>query len=281
MVDDVRTDERFSNKADVTSGFVTKSIIAVPMKIEGEIIGVIEAVNKSGGGVFNHKDVEMLATLANSAAMAIQKSRLYADLNELFFSTVRAMADAIEAKDTYTRGHSERIRSFSLVIADEMGFSDAEKRNIEISALLHDIGKIGISEAVLCKQGKLTDAEFAEIKKHPTIGADMLSSIKQLRDTIPGIRHHQERYDGKGYPDGLAGSAIPMFARIIAVADTFDAMTSDRPYRAAMPDHDALAELERFSGIQFDPDCVAAFANGYRKGLIISQWSEKQKKQGA
>ncbi|MHB9154468.1 MAG: HD-GYP domain-containing protein [Endomicrobiales bacterium] len=275
-IPDVKADSRFSGRVDKSSGFVTRSILAVPLMLEDRVIGVIEALNKKSGGQFSDDDIHALSALAASAAMAVNKAQLYRDLNELFLSTIKVLANAIEAKDSYTRGHSERIRNFSLLIAGEMGISEEIRKDIEISALLHDVGKIGVPEAVLGKQGKLTAEERGEIMRHPSIGADMLSSIKQLKAALPGIRYHQERYDGKGYPEGLSGEGIPLFARIIAVADTFDAMTSDRPYRSGLPDATALAELERFRGVQFDPVCTDAFLRAYKKGLIKSQRSEKE-----
>ncbi len=241
------------------------------MTIEGEIIGVVEAVNKKGGGAFDAHDCELLTAVASAAATAVHKARLYRDLDQLFFATIQALANAIEAKDEYTRGHSERIREFSTAIAGEMGITERELRDLTIAALLHDVGKIGVPEAVLRKEGKLTDDEYARVKRHPDIGADMLGSITQLAGAIPGIRFHQERYDGKGYPSGIAGTAIPLFARIIAVADTFDAMTSDRPYRKGLPEETALGELERGAGVQFDPACVEAMARAYEKGRIVGQ----------
>lgn len=275
LIEDVEKDARFTRKVDDSSGFVTRSVIAVPLKMEDTVIGVVEAVNKQNGQKFTQNDVRLLSSLATSAAMAINKARLYADINELFIATIKAMANAIEAKDRYTRGHSERIRDYSLVIAREMGFDAVAQKTVEIAALLHDVGKIGVPEALLRKESKLTDDEFREVMKHPQLGAEMLSSIKQLKDAIPGIRYHQERYDGKGYPERLAGEQIPLLARIIAVADTFDAMTSDRAYRKAMTDEVALAELERYAGVQFDPECVRAFVRGHRKGCIISQAAAK------
>lgn len=274
LIPDVVTDTRFARRVDASSGFVTRSILAVPLKIEDRLIGVVEAVNKRDGATFDENDTRLLVSLASSAAMAIHKAQLYRDLNNLFLNTIKAMANAIEAKDPYTRGHSERIRNFSLVIGRELGLAGDAIKDIEISALLHDVGKIGVPEAVLRKQGKLTDEEAAEIQKHPVIGATMLADIRELAAAIPGIRHHQERYDGKGYPDALSGEAIPLLARIIAVADTFDAMTSDRPYRKGLADDVAIAEIRKHAGVQFDPACAAAFIQGYEKGLIKSQRSE-------
>lgn len=263
LIEDVSKDARFSHKADMVSGFVTKSILAVPLDADEKIIGVVEVVNKKDGKMFDDNDIKLLNGLATSAAMAINKARLYKDLADLFLSTIKAIANAIEAKDPYTRGHSDRIRNYSLMIAKELGLMDADMQQLEIAALLHDVGKIGISEAVLRKHGTLTPEETDEMMRHPLIGAEILSSIKQLSEAIPGIKHHQERFDGTGYPDKLKGEDIPLFARIIAVADTYDAMTSNRPYRAALPESDALKELERCAGVQFDHKCVRAFIIGH------------------
>jgi len=274
LIEDVSKDRRFSPKADIISGFETRSILAVPLDVDEQIIGVVEAVNKKGGKEFDDNDIRLLNSLATSAAMAISKAQHYKDLNELFLSTIKAIANAIEAKDPYTRGHSERIRNFSLVIAKELGMAEKQLKDLEISALLHDVGKIGISESVLRKHGSLTEQENEEMMKHPVIGAEILSSIKQLAGAIPGIKYHQERFDGNGYPYGLKGDYIPLAARIIAVADTFDAMTSNRPYRDALSEEDALRELERCSDVQFDARCVRAFIIGYNKKLIKSQKKE-------
>jgi len=277
LIEDVTKDTRFSRKTDMMSGFTTRSILAVPLDSEEKIIGVLEVVNKKDGKMFDDNDIKLLNSLATSAAIAINKARLYKDLNELFLSTIKAIANAIEAKDPYTRGHSDRIRTYSLLIAKELGLKEQDIKNLEIAALLHDVGKIGVPEALLRKQGSLTPEENAEMMKHPVIGAEILFSIKQLEAAIPGIRHHQERYDGKGYPDKLKGEDIPVLARIIAVADTFDAMTSNRPYRMAMPDQDALKELEHCAGVQFDEKCVRAFVIGYLKSLQKNRNNENGK----
>lgn len=265
LIPDVTRDARFTGRIDNYSGFKTKSILAVPLKIENKIIGVTEAINKKGGGVFTFNDRRLLDTFTSTGAMAIQKAQLYEDLNNLFIATIRSMADAIEAKDPYTRGHSERIRRFSLMIAEKINLSKKEKENLGLASLLHDVGKIGVSEKILLKEGKLTEAEWVWMRRHPVIGADMLSHIKQLHACIPGIRNHQERYDGKGYPDGLAGKDIPLFGRIICVADAFDAMTSTRPYRKSVSVEHALDELKKCAGTQFDPEYVDAFLETYGK----------------
>lgn len=265
LIPDVSRDARFTGRIDQHSGFVTRSILAVPLKIEDKLIGVAEAINKKGGGVFTFNDRRILDTFATTGAMAIQKARLYEDLNDLFIATVRTMADAIEAKDSYTRGHSERIRRFSFMIADCLDLPPDIQKDLGLAALLHDVGKIGVPEKILLKEGKLTEAEWVWMKRHPGIGADMLSHIKQLKNCIPGIRNHHERWDGKGYPDGLLGKDIPLFGRIICITDAFDAMTSNRPYRKSLSLEYALGEIKKCSGAQFDPECAEAFLTKYEE----------------
>jgi HD-GYP domain-containing protein (c-di-GMP phosphodiesterase class II) len=268
LIPDVNKDERFSRKADKTSGFVTKSILAVPLKTEGRLVGVAEAINKKGGGEFSALDGQMLSMLASYGAMAIQKAKLYEDVNDLFRATLRALADAIEAKDASTRGRSERVRKIALVLAAEMDFKERDAWNVEMAALMHDVGKIAVPDHILNKQDSLTDEEFRILMRVPVVGAEIVSSIKQLRGAVPMIRHVNERWDGKGYPDRLAGEHIPMGSRVIAVANAFDAMTSDRPYRKGLPDDVALKELASCAGVQFDPAVVEGFIRAYRKGRL-------------
>jgi len=180
-------------------------------------------------------------------------------LEKTHFETIMAFSEALEARDQYTAGHSRRVMEYSKSIGQRM---KADKRDIEElkrSALLHDIGKIGIPDMILQKQTKLTDEEYAIIKSHPETGAAILKHIKSLKYLVPAVYHHHERFDGEGYPDGAAGTAIPLHARIIAVADTFDAMTSNRPYRRALSFRAALSELNRNKGLQFDPDITDIF----------------------
>lgn len=262
LISDAQKDERFSKKTDHLLGFTTRSVLAVPLKIENKIIGVAEVVNKKGGQGFSFEDVELLGVLSTTGALAIQKARLYQDLSDLFISAVRSIADTIEAKDPYTRGHCERMQGFALLIAKELNLSEEEKRNVELAALLHDVGKIGVPEKILLKEGKLDEEEWKVMKKHPLIGVEILREIKQLREVIPGVQYHHERYDGKGYPEGLSGEGIPLIARIIAIADSYDAMTSDRPYRKGLTQEVADNELVRLKGLQFCSRCVEAFLRG-------------------
>ncbi len=183
----------------------------------------------------------------------------YRTLKKAHLDSVKVLAEAIDAKDPYTRGHSDRVKRMSLTIARKMGFSEERLESLEYGALLHDIGKIGIKDEVLQKQTPLSSEEYQYIQEHPLIGVKIIEGVEFFKDKIPMIRHHHEHYDGNGYPDGLAGEAIPIEARIISLPDAFDAMTSTRPHRHMMPLQDVLAELERFKGKQFDPKVLDIF----------------------
>ncbi|MBM4277854.1 MAG: response regulator [Deltaproteobacteria bacterium] len=183
----------------------------------------------------------------------------YRTLKKAHLDSVKVLAEAIDAKDPYTRGHSDRVKRMSLAIAKQMGYSEERLENLEYGALLHDIGKIGIKDEVLQKQGPLNNEEYQYIQEHPLIGVKIIEGVEFFKDKIPMIRHHHEHYDGNGYPDGLEGEAIPLEARIISLPDAFDAMTSARPHRNIMSLQDVLAELERFKGKQFDPKVLEVF----------------------
>jgi len=185
------------------------------------------------------------------------------NLREMFISTTKALAAAIDAKDPYTRGHSQRVAQISLEIAKEMGLPPSEQQKVNVAALLHDVGKIGIEDQVLKKPTKLTEKEYGIIQQHPRWGAMIMGHIRQLKEIIPGIQHHHERLDGSGYPEGLQGSQIPILARIIAVADTFDAMTSDRLYQQAMETQYVVDKLLEWKGSRYDPEVVDAMVRVY------------------
>jgi len=259
LVPDVSKDPRFFQDVDKKTGFKTKSILAVPLIRKGKVIGVAEVINKKGGGEFTVEDTILFEAIAEQAAVAMENAKLYSQLENLFLSSIRAIVNAIEEKDEYTRGHTGRVTEYSLLIGKRLGLSNDEIKTLELSALLHDVGKIGIPDSILRKPGRLTDEEYAVIKSHPLRGVKILEPIENIRHILPGIRHHHERYDGKGYPDGLKGKKIPFYARIIAVADAFDAMTSDRPYRKGLPIEIARKEIEENRGTQFDPECADAF----------------------
>ena len=183
----------------------------------------------------------------------------YAEMNQAYADTVKSLVAAIEAKDGYTKGHSVRVAEYCVAIARQMGMDDTAVERIEYASLLHDLGKVGVSRRILFKVGKLTSDEFDEIRRHPEVGAHIIDSVPFLEDLVPVILHHHERYDGHGYTGGLAGDDIPLNARIMAVADAYDAMTSRRPYREALSPMHARAELLAGSGTQFDPAVVDAF----------------------
>ena len=268
LVADVQKDPRFYKKADEQSKFVTKSILAVPLKVKDKVIGVVEVLNKIANDSFLKSDITLLETLAHQSAIAIDNAMTHEELQRLFKETLKSLAAAVEAKDTCTGGHIERLSRFSLAIAYEYGLGYEDRERIHYAALLHDIGKISIPDAILMKPGPLTPEEFAEMKKHPEIGANIIRPVKQFQHVIPGILHHHERYDGKGYPSGIKGENISIDGRIIAVADTFDAMTCDRPYRKGLDDTVAIEEIKKGAGTQFDPKIVGSFLAVYYKGMI-------------
>ncbi|HEC78091.1 MAG TPA: GAF domain-containing protein [candidate division WOR-3 bacterium] len=265
LVADVRKDPRWFKGVDKKTKFVTRSIIAVPLIAKGKIIGVAEVLNKRGNRKFNKTDLELFESLGHQIAIAIENASLYKELDELFLSSIRAIVEAVDAKDPYTRGHSSRVVKYSLIIGEALKLGKEELKKLEISAILHDVGKIGIPDRILGKPGKLTFEEFAYMKRHPVLGSSIIEPIAELRDIIPNILHHHERYDGNGYPHGLKGKKIPLYARIICVADSFDAITTDRPYRRRKSFKTALNELKRNSGTQFDARLVRVFIKEFKE----------------
>lgn len=185
----------------------------------------------------------------------------YDKLERAYMESIQTLRYTVEAKDTYTRGHSDRVSEFSVLIGKHLGLSNEDLKVLQIGGLFHDIGKIGVPDSILLKEGKLTDDEYSEIKNHPTIGAHILSNATIFQNIIPIVKHHHEKYDGNGYPSKLKGEDIPYFARIAAIADTFDAMTSKRTYRDALPLDVVIAEIERCKGTQFDPKLADVFLN--------------------
>ncbi|MDD5134191.1 MAG: HD domain-containing protein [Phycisphaerae bacterium] len=243
-----------------------KNIIAVPLHGKDRIIGMMVATNRLNKADFDSIDGKLFNSVANECAVFIENQSLFRELKELFIGSLKALTSSIDAKDQYTRGHSERVAMISKWIAEhyshatgELASDDIQK--IYLAGLLHDIGKIGISEAVLGKKGKLTEEEYDQIKTHPTIGAGILSEIRQMVDVVPGVLYHHERYDGTGYPKGLSGEDIPLAGKIVMIADAFDAMTSKRTYREALDIDTAIAEIENGIGGQFDPEIGSIFLN--------------------
>ena len=220
------------------------------------IIGMMVAINRIDKPDFDSTDVKLFNSVANSCAVFVENGRLVMDLKELFIGALKALTNSIDAKDQYTRGHSERVAFISRWLAEKVSetinIDQEEIDKIYLAGLLHDIGKVGIDEIVLRKKGKLTESELENIKKHPTIGASILDGIKQMKEIVPGILTHHEKVDGTGYPNRLIGNEIPLMGKIICLADCFDAMTSRRTYRNAMNLDEALEEIRKGLGTQFD-----------------------------
>ena len=209
---------------------------------------------------FNPEELqEAIRNGLNKFDLASSKSLILKDLKELFYKTIHSITSALDAKDPYTHGHSMRVTLYSIILAKELNAPNNQLESIETAGLLHDIGKIAIPESILCKPGKLTDDEFSVMKTHPINSERLIASIERLHAVSPGVKHHHERWDGKGYPDHLAGEDIPYSARIIAIADTYDAMTSTRSYRKALDHEVAIAEIEKCAGAQFDPVLAKKF----------------------
>ncbi len=265
LVPDVTRDRRWFKGVDEKTKFVTRSIMAVPLVSKGKIVGVGEVLNKKGERHFDRNDLELFEALGNQIAIAIENASLYKQLDELFLSSIMAIVEAVDAKDPYTRGHSGRVVEYSLMIGEELNLDKDGVKELRVCAILHDVGKIGVPDRILGKPGRLTVAEFRYMKRHPEFGASIVRPIAELKKLSPGILHHHEHYDGSGYPKGLKGRRIPLYARIICIADSFDAMTTDRPYHKKRSMKKALFELERRSSTQYDPKLVKIFVNSFNR----------------
>ncbi|MFH1076498.1 MAG: HD domain-containing phosphohydrolase [Pseudomonadota bacterium] len=233
--------------------------LAVPIRHSDEFYGWLGLASFNMKELFRRSELSLLISISEQLAVVIANVDLYRDLEQFVINVVRSLVCTIEAKDVYTRGHSERVSRYSLAIAERLGIESRQRDILNWAAILHDIGKIGIPESILNKTAQLTDEEYAIIKQHPEKGYTILEPLDQISESLVGILHHHERYDGTGYPKGLKGSGIPLFARIIAVADTFDAIASTRAYRPAKSIHDALRILQQVAGTQLDPDIVKIF----------------------
>ncbi len=227
---------------------------------DGLVFGLLAAGAKGGiDPQVSSYETLLLEAAGGYLTAFLENVELYEDQRQTFMGTIQAMTAAIDAKDRYTCGHSERVAYLSAELARAFGLDEAQCERIHVAGLVHDVGKIGVAEQVLCKPGRLTDDEFAQIREHPEIGQRILAGIPALQDILPGVMHHHERIDGKGYPHGLIGENIPLMARIIGVADTFDAMSSTRSYRPAMNRDQVLGEMRRVAGSQLDPELVDTF----------------------
>ena len=253
-IKDLEQDKRFSKKEEID--YKIKQLLMVPIIIEGEVKGVINLENNTS---FTTDIINLLKSFSEQAAVAINNARLYHKIQDSYFEIVKALAQAIEAKDPYTHGHSERVMEYAVQIAQKLGLPEEEVESLRYAAILHDIGKIGVRGIVLNNPNGLTGEEYNEVKKHPIVGEGIIKPIELLQPIRPFIRHHHEWYNGKGYPDELSGENIPLGARILCVADAYDAMKSDRPYRKALTEETAIQELKQGSGTQFEPKIVEVF----------------------
>ncbi|MBI4054538.1 MAG: GAF domain-containing protein [Elusimicrobia bacterium] len=233
--------------------------VCVPLWVRNKTVGVLNVHTPQPLQRFEDPDIKLLTILANQAAIALENLDLYDDLQTFYLEMVQTLARAIDAKDAYTHDHADRARQTARKLAHALGLPDEMVRYVEYAALLHDIGKIGVDETILQKPGKLTAEEYEVMKRHPAIGHQILAPVKFLGPVARMVLYHQEWYNGQGYPEGLKGEEIPLGARIVAIIDAWDAMTSDRPYRKALPREKAISELRKGAGTQFDPRAVEAF----------------------
>ncbi|MFW5653148.1 MAG: HD-GYP domain-containing protein, partial [Planctomycetota bacterium] len=249
-----------SDRIPSIMGKLGQAMLICPLSRDREVYGAVIAVDKQGDDrMINSVDVNLINTTVASVKVFLDNAALYQDQQRMFLGTLEALTASIDAKDAYTCGHSRRVALLSQQIGAAAGFNEDRVRRIHIAGLVHDVGKIGVPESVLCKPGRLTDDEFELIKQHPEIGARILRDIPHFEDILPGVLHHHERYDGRGYPGKLEGDSIPELGRIIAVADSFDAMSSTRTYRSALHRARVMDEMRNCSGTQFDPQFVDAF----------------------
>ncbi|HEX6985739.1 MAG TPA: HD-GYP domain-containing protein, partial [Planctomycetaceae bacterium] len=235
------------------------NLVAVPVREGRHRFGWIVSVNMADGKEFGTVEANLLNTVATILGTHVRNIDLLREQNDLLVGFVRSLVSTLDAKDPYTRGHSERVALIARRIGKEMRLPEEELKTIHLAGLLHDIGKIGVDDRILRKDGPLTDEEFDQVKKHPMIGYNILSGLKNLRHVLPGVRHHHENFDGSGYPDRLAGEDIPMLARVLAVADGYDAMGSDRPYRKGMPAERIDDVFRRGADRQWDPRVLDAY----------------------
>jgi len=245
-----------------------RSYISYPLISRDETIGLMNLVYTSPFSYVSPGQKRMISLLVSYAANAVENNYLDKNLRNSYFQTIKTLANAVEARDRYTAGHTDRVYRLARIIAGEMGWSRQKLAELRTGCILHDIGKIGVPDSVLNKPGRLTDYERNIMMKHPELGAKILHGIPFLKPALPYIIAHHEMYDGSGYPNGLKGKDIPIEGRLLAVVDTYDAITSDRPYRDRRDPQVALDELIKFKGTQFDPEIVDVFLKAYDDGLI-------------
>jgi len=268
FTDDALADDRYVGGESIVRQRI-RSVMCAPMRTTDQILGVLY-VDSQMAREFNEAELELLAAVGNQAGIALHRARLMDEVERLFFDVMKAIASLIDAKDGYTHKHSERVAQFGVRLARHLGFDADSRAVVELSGLLHDVGKIGVPDAILNKPGKLTEEEFTQMRLHPVHGARILSQIQSERvvNILPGVKYHHERWDGKGYPEGLKGEEIPMLGRVLGVADFLDALTSDRSYRKGLTLEEAVNMVKDLEGQAFDPVVVKAALELHKRGEL-------------
>ena len=268
FTDDALADDRYVGGESIVRQRI-RSVMCAPMRTTDQILGVLY-VDSMMAREFSEAELELLAAVGNQAGIALHRARLMQEVERLFFDVMKAIASLIDAKDGYTHKHSERVAAFAVRLAQHLGFDADSRAVVELSGLLHDVGKIGVPDAILNKPGKLTDEEFSQMRLHPVHGARILSQIQSEKvvNILPGVKYHHERWDGKGYPEGLKGEEIPMLGRVLGVADFIDALSSDRSYRKGLSLDEALSMVKDLEGKAFDPAVVKAAVELHERGEL-------------
>ncbi|MDP8257146.1 MAG: GAF domain-containing protein [Candidatus Alcyoniella australis] len=267
IVDNTTEDDRHSRKVSRQTGYPTRNLLAVPLRAHRNIFGAIEVINKNEGS-FTQTDVYLLQALASTIAIAVQNARLYSSLEQIVQQSIDALIQTIDFRDRYTGAHTRRVTYYASIYAKQLGLPRQSFEDMTMAAVLHDIGKLGVADKILGKRATLTPEEYEVMKTHCVYGERILSRIDRFKRSLPGVRSHHEQWNGRGYPDGLSGTQIPLIARIISVADTFDAMTTTRPYRMGKSTHEAADELKKLAGNQLDPRLVGTFIHCLKSGDI-------------
>jgi putative nucleotidyltransferase with HDIG domain len=273
IVNEVAQDPRWGGDRD--AAFTTRNILTVPLIARGKAIGVLQLLNRQGGEGFDADDLRRMQLFAGILAAAVANARLYAEQKRTFLEMVTALSEAIERRDPYTGGHVRRVVNYSVLLGQELGLPPEQLEELRLAAILHDIGKIAVPDQILRKPARLDADETRTMERHTVDGAEMVGRIRSLRHLVPGIRSHHERLDGRGYPDKLTDAELTLIPRIIGVADTFDAMTTDRPYRRALSTTAAAEEIAKLAGVQFCPVVAAAFSRLYERGAFTLEQGER------
>ena len=268
FTDDALADDRYVGGESIVRQRI-RSVMCAPMRTTDTILGVLY-VDSQMAREFSEAELELLAAVGNQAGIALHRARLMEEVEKLFLDVMKAIASLIDAKDGYTHRHSERVAAFGVRLASHLGFDAGSRAVVELSGLLHDVGKIGVPDAILNKPGKLTEEEFTQMRLHPVHGAAILANIQSARivSILPGVKYHHERWDGKGYPEGLKGEEIPLLGRVLAVADFLDALTSDRSYRKGLTLEEAVNMVKDLDGKAFDPVVAKAAAELHARGEL-------------